>query len=106
MERPCSDYLSTAVQTALDIHRQRLPGDILVFLTGQDECQAAVRLLREGSDGRVGDLELQAMPLYAGLAAAQQLAALAPAPRGVRKVRLGCEAAVVLKKCCGLFDCG
>ena len=94
------------MQTALDIHRQRLPGDILVFLTGQDECQAAVRLLREGSDGRVGDLELPAMPLYAGLAAAQQLAALAPAPRGVRKVRLGCEAAVVLKKCCGLFDCG
>lgn len=60
LERPCSDYLVTAVQTALDIHRQHLPGDILVFLTGQDECQAAVRMLREESGRRrSGDLELQ-----------------------------------------------
>jgi len=34
LERPCSDYVRTAVQTASDIHREDAPGDILIFLTG------------------------------------------------------------------------
>ena len=33
--------------SAISIHREDLPGDILVFLTGQDECEAAVRMLEE-----------------------------------------------------------
>ncbi|KAL6770172.1 hypothetical protein ACKKBG_A33890 [Auxenochlorella protothecoides x Auxenochlorella symbiontica] len=88
LDEPCSDYLAAAVEAALQVHRQELPGDILIFLTGQDECQAAVRLLEEESQKsghRSGQLRLQAMPLYAGLPAAQQLEALSPAPRGVRK---------------------
>ena len=34
LERPCSDYVRAAVQTASDIHREDAPGDILIFLTG------------------------------------------------------------------------
>lgn len=34
LERPCSDYVRAAVQTAADIHREDMPGDILIFLTG------------------------------------------------------------------------
>jgi ATP-dependent RNA helicase DDX35 len=31
---PCSDYVQAAVQTVVDIHREDVPGDVLVFLTG------------------------------------------------------------------------
>lgn len=34
LEKPCSDYVRAAVQTAADIHREDMPGDILIFLTG------------------------------------------------------------------------
>ena len=34
LERPCADYVRAAVQAAADIHREDIPGDILVFLTG------------------------------------------------------------------------
>ena len=36
-----------AAPAAVNIHREDLPGDVLIFLTGQDECEAAVRLLVE-----------------------------------------------------------
>lgn len=40
LEAPASDYIQAAVETAVNIHREDLPGDILIFLTGQDECEA------------------------------------------------------------------
>jgi hypothetical protein len=40
LEAAAPDYLQTAVETAVNIHREDLPGDILIFLTGQDECEA------------------------------------------------------------------
>lgn len=38
-EAPASDYLTAAVETAVAIHREDQPGDILIFMTGQDECE-------------------------------------------------------------------
>ena len=35
LESPASSYVKAAVQTVQDIHREGLPGDILVFLTGK-----------------------------------------------------------------------
>lgn len=89
LEAPASDYIQAAVETAVNIHREDLPGDILIFLTGQDECEAAVKLLDE--EGRRLQrsrlkLRMQAVALYAGLPAAHQLGVFEPAPRGVRKV--------------------
>ncbi len=39
LERPCADYVRAAVQAAADIHREDIPGDILVFLTGRRPVQ-------------------------------------------------------------------
>ncbi|BDA45458.1 probable ATP-dependent RNA helicase DHX35 [Coccomyxa sp. Obi] len=89
LEKPCSDYVRTAVQTAADIHREDMPGDILIFLTGQQECEDCVAMLEEEARkvraGRAA-LRLMPVPLYAGLPAAAQLAAFEHAPRGYRKV--------------------
>ena len=40
LEGPASSYVKAAVQTVQDIHREGLPGDILVFLTGMPPLYA------------------------------------------------------------------
>uniref|UniRef100_A0A8R1TXJ8 RNA helicase n=1 Tax=Onchocerca volvulus TaxID=6282 RepID=A0A8R1TXJ8_ONCVO len=37
---PVPDYIQKTVETVLDIHKNEQPGDVLVFLTGQDELKA------------------------------------------------------------------
>ncbi len=44
---PVHDYLEHAVEAVLQIHTKQPPGDVLLFLTGQQEVDAAVTLLRE-----------------------------------------------------------
>lgn len=36
---PVPDYVQKAIETVLSIHKNEQHGDILVFLTGQDEVQ-------------------------------------------------------------------
>ncbi|KAI7836590.1 hypothetical protein COHA_009551 [Chlorella ohadii] len=89
LETSTSNYLQSAVEAAIAIHKDDQPGDILIFLTGQDECEAAVKLLdEEGRRLQRSRLKwrLQPVALYAGLPATHQLAVFEPAPRGVRKV--------------------
>ncbi|KAG2488343.1 hypothetical protein HYH03_013033 [Edaphochlamys debaryana] len=95
LEAPCSDYVRAAVEAAVAIHEEEIPGDVLIFLTGQDEVTSAVRLLeeharRQGGGGRGrgggGPLRMMPLPLYAGLPGPQQQLVFKPAPRGFRKV--------------------
>ncbi|KAG2447032.1 hypothetical protein HYH02_008184 [Chlamydomonas schloesseri] len=97
LQQPAADYVTAAVSAAVDIHCEDLPGDILIFLTGQDEVQTAVAQLEEhsrrlgggggGGPGRPSySLRMMPLPLYAGLPGAAQSAVFRPAPRGVRKV--------------------
>ena len=68
---PQADYLHAAVVTTLQIHVTQPPGDVLIFLTGQEEIEACEELLkqvgggggevREGrADGAIGQLLLDA----------------------------------------------
>lgn len=72
------------------LHDQDLPGDILIFLTGQQECESAVSMLEEEARryrrAQGGSLRLMPVALYAGLPAADQLQAFQSTPRGYRKV--------------------
>uniref|UniRef100_A0A0E0BYX8 RNA helicase n=1 Tax=Oryza meridionalis TaxID=40149 RepID=A0A0E0BYX8_9ORYZ len=68
VEEPVSDYLQAAVNTVLIIHEKEPPGDILVFLTGQDDIDAAVKMLNEEIQHRGRHyLDLLILPLYSGL---------------------------------------
>jgi ATP-dependent RNA helicase DDX35 len=40
-EAPVPDYLKATVATVKDIHATKGAGDVLVFLTGQDEVSVA-----------------------------------------------------------------
>uniref|UniRef100_A0A7C8ZDG4 RNA helicase n=2 Tax=Opuntia streptacantha TaxID=393608 RepID=A0A7C8ZDG4_OPUST len=87
VEEPVADYLQAAVSTVLLIHEQEPMGDILVFLTGQDDIDAAVRLLNEEAPSFCKSKgELLVLPLYSGLPRAEQDFIFSPTPRGKRKV--------------------
>jgi HrpA-like RNA helicase len=49
-EEPVQDYLRAAVSTTLSIHKTEGPGDVLVFLTGQDDVDTAVQLINEEAE--------------------------------------------------------
>ena len=46
-EKPEQDYYAATVRTVMKIHRDEAPGDVLVFLTGEEEIEAACADLRE-----------------------------------------------------------
>ncbi|URD78795.1 hypothetical protein MUK42_02456 [Musa troglodytarum] len=87
VEEPVPDYLQAAVHTVLSINDKEPAGDILVFLTGQDDIDAAVKLLREDTqDDRRRTSGLLVLPLYSGLSRDDQGLVFAPTPKGKRKV--------------------
>ncbi|XP_010529181.1 PREDICTED: probable pre-mRNA-splicing factor ATP-dependent RNA helicase DEAH9 [Tarenaya hassleriana] len=88
VEEPVSDYVRTAVSTVLLVNEREPGGDILVFLTGQDDIEAAIKLLSEESESskQRKSSGLLALPLYSGLSRAEQELIFAPTPRGKRKV--------------------
>ncbi|GJN38084.1 hypothetical protein PR202_gb27094 [Eleusine coracana subsp. coracana] len=87
VEEPVSDYLLAAVNTVLLIHEKEPPGDILVFLTGQDDIDTAVKLLNEEIQHRRKHyFDLLILPLYSGLPRADQDLIFAPTSKGKRKV--------------------
>ncbi|WRX27917.1 Helicase [Theobroma cacao] len=87
VEDPVQDYVQAAVSTVLLIHDQEPAGDILVFLTGQDDIDVAVKMLTEEarSDGKHSS-GLIILPLYSGLSRAEQDLVFSPTPKGKRKV--------------------
>ncbi|KAK9092798.1 hypothetical protein Syun_027709 [Stephania yunnanensis] len=87
LEEPASDYLQATVSTVLSVHDQEPIGDILVFLTGQDDIDACVQSLKEEArDHGKRYSELVVFPLYSGLPRSDQDLIFSPTPRGKRKV--------------------
>ncbi|XP_072999802.1 probable pre-mRNA-splicing factor ATP-dependent RNA helicase DEAH9 isoform X2 [Typha latifolia] len=87
VEEPVADYLQAVVNTVLLIHEKEPPGDILVFLTGQDDIDAAVKLIVEEAQHRGGRYtDLLVLPLYSGLPRGEQDLIFAPTSKGKRKV--------------------
>ncbi|KAL5638957.1 hypothetical protein ACGC1H_003356 [Rhizoctonia solani] len=90
-QEPEPDYVEAAIRTVLMIHQAEDEGDILVFLTGEEEIEDACRKIRleaEGlsSGGKDGPGPLLVVPLYSSLPPAQQQRIFDSAPPGGRKV--------------------
>ncbi|GAM82035.1 hypothetical protein ANO11243_000140 [Dothideomycetidae sp. 11243] len=88
--QPEANYLSAAITTVFQIHlSQPLPGDILVFLTGQDEIEQAQESLEQTSRKLGAAMkELNICPIYANLPTDLQNKIFEPTPPNVRKVIL------------------
>ncbi|GFQ05352.1 probable ATP-dependent RNA helicase dhx35 [Phtheirospermum japonicum] len=107
VEEPVSDYIRAAVSTVISINDEEPMGDILVFLTGQDDIDAAIQLLTEDSDSRKKGLIV--LPLYSGLTRADQDLVFSPTPRGKRKVIIStniAETSLTLEGVVYVVDCG
>lgn len=80
---PERDYLEAALRTVLQIHATEKEGDILLFLTGEEEIEDAVRKIKLESDEMIREADAGPMtvyPLYGSLPPAQQQRIFEPAP--------------------------
>lgn len=86
---PETDYLEACCMTVLQIHKSQPKGDILVFLTGQDEIEGAEEMLHDRTRGLGSSLgELIIAPVYATLPSELQAKIFEQTPDGARKVVL------------------
>jgi pre-mRNA-splicing factor ATP-dependent RNA helicase DHX15/PRP43 len=84
-QEPEPDYMEAAMRTVLMIHRAEDPGDILLFLTGEEEIEDACRKLKLEADDLVNQDPssvgpLVCIPLYSSLPPQQQQRIFDPAP--------------------------
>ena len=83
---PERNYVEAAVRTAIQIHKCEEPGDILVFLTGEQEIEQACEEIRTGVQDMGKEAgELAVYPLYSSLppAAQKRIFNDAPGPKVV-----------------------
>lgn len=86
-KQPESDYLDASLITVLQIHLTEPEGDILLFLTGQEEIDYACQCLYERMKGLGKNVpELIILPVYSALPSEMQSRIFDPAPPGKRKV--------------------
>ncbi|KAK0641328.1 putative pre-mRNA splicing factor [Cercophora newfieldiana] len=84
---PESDYLDAALTTVMQIHLTEPAGDILLFLTGQEEIDTSCEILYERMKALGPNVpELLILPVYAALPTEMQSRIFDPAPPGSRKV--------------------
>eukprot|EP00818_Percolomonas_sp_WS_P005251 CAMPEP_0117441260 /NCGR_PEP_ID=MMETSP0759-20121206/3544_1 /TAXON_ID=63605 /ORGANISM="Percolomonas cosmopolitus, Strain WS" /LENGTH=724 /DNA_ID=CAMNT_0005233111 /DNA_START=343 /DNA_END=2517 /DNA_ORIENTATION=+ len=85
--KPEQDYLEAAIRTVIRIHLYEDPGDILLFLTGEEEIVNACQEIM----WRVKDLgaeagPVQVFPLYSALDQRFQMRVFDPVSEGTRKI--------------------
>eukprot|EP01080_Neovahlkampfia_damariscottae_P011062 gene11062-3770_t len=84
--KPEPDYLEASIKTVLQIHCNEKPGDILLFLTGEEEIESSCRQLMEDARKLGPDIDtLMCLPLYSSLPIHLQQRVFAPTPEGTRK---------------------
>ena len=84
-QEPEPDYVEAAIRTTLMIHRSEDPGDILLFLTGQEEIEDACRKIKIEADDLLANYPdtigpLSCIPLYSSLPPEQQQRVFEPPP--------------------------
>ncbi|CAK5277734.1 unnamed protein product [Mycena citricolor] len=84
-QEPEPDYVEAAIRTVLMIHRAEEPGDILLFLTGEEEIEDACRKIKAEADDLINQDPdavgpLSCIPLYSSLPPQQQQRIFDPAP--------------------------
>ena len=82
-QEPERDYVEAALRTVLQIHATEPEGDILLFLTGEEEIEDACRKITLEADEMIREADagpLKTYPLYGTLPPAQQQRIFDPAP--------------------------
>ncbi|KAJ9594469.1 hypothetical protein L9F63_014081, partial [Diploptera punctata] len=107
-EKPVPDYVKATVDTVIKIHLNEPMGDILAFLTGQDEVDRAVRLPKRNKYCHE-KVKLLVLPMYGSLPNSEQLKVFRSTPRGLRKVVIAtniAETSITISGIVYVIDCG
>lgn len=110
-QQPEANYIQAAINTIFLIHSKKsLPGDILVFLTGQDEIETMQENLLEATE-KLGSLinDLIICPIYANLPYEYQKKIFEPTSPNARKVVLAtniAETSITIDGIKYVIDCG
>ena len=109
-ESPESNYITAVLTTVFQIHISQPAGDILVFLTGQEEIEACAENLTE-TCRKLGKkiAEMIIAPVYANLPSDQQNKIFEPTPPGARKVILStniAESSITVDQVVYVIDTG
>lgn len=83
---PCEDYVDSAVKQVLAIHVSQAAGDILVFMTGQEDIEVTCELVEERLKLLNDPPKLLILPIYSQMPADLQAKIFDKAAPGVRKV--------------------
>ncbi|XP_023311551.1 ATP-dependent RNA helicase DHX8 isoform X2 [Anoplophora glabripennis] len=103
-KEPETDYLDASLITVMQIHLREPPGDILLFLTGQEEIDTACEILYERMKSLGPDVpELIILPVYSALPSEMQTRIFEPAPPGSRKVVIATNIAETSLTIDGIF---
>ncbi|XP_036332943.1 ATP-dependent RNA helicase DHX8 [Rhagoletis pomonella] len=103
-KEPETDYLDASLITVMQIHLREPPGDILLFLTGQEEIDTACEILYERMKSLGPDVpELIILPVYSALPSEMQTRIFDPAPAGSRKVVIATNIAETSLTIDGIF---
>jgi pre-mRNA-splicing factor ATP-dependent RNA helicase DHX16 len=108
---PEANYLSAAVTTCFQVHlSQQGPGDILVFLTGEEEILAAAEYIND-TQKKLGTKSppLIVAPVYGALPSEAQQLIFDPVPPGSRKIVLAtniAETSLTIDGISFVIDCG
>ena len=101
---PETDYLDASMITIMQIHLNEPPGDILLFLTGQEEIDTACEVLFERMKSMGPEVpELIILPVYSALPSEMQSRIFDPAPPGARKVVIATNIAETSLTIDGIF---
>jgi ATP-dependent RNA helicase DDX35 len=111
LQSPVPDYVIGVVDAISKIHQSEPSGDILAFLTGQDEVDRVVDIIKEKATS--GELTskylLKVFPLYSALPYELQANVFQPVRSHVRKVIVAtnvAETSVTIPNIVYVVDCG
>ncbi len=101
---PCEDYVSDAVKQALTIHLTHGEGDVLIFMTGQEDIESTCMVIADRiealqSEPGANVPPLAILPIYSQLPADLQARIFEKAPNGVRKCIVATNMYVCVWRC-------
>lgn len=112
---PESNYVEACIRTATQIHLYEGDGDILIFLTGEDEIETVVDRLQKGikmaehSSANCHHGPVAVFPLYSALPPSQQRLVFQSVPEGTRKIVVAtnvAETSLTIDGVVFVIDCG
>ena len=109
---PVANYIKATAELIMEIHRKQPPGDVLAFLTDEQEIRTVNEIINDSEIAKnKSNLTISVHPMHASLPAQEQIKVFKPAmDRGtVRKVILStniAESSVTIPGVVYVIDCG